>query len=112
MNAQAMRKYNEIGKITYAEINDLSKAFSKNAADEAFALEKSGEQLRSKQDLLAAAAKNERMNFDLRTKAAEFAGTAQEEQYKKLIKRNETEAKGIQDQIQGRNELNEKNGDL
>ena len=48
------------------------------------------------------------MNFDLRTKAAEFAGTAQEEQYKKLIKRNETEAKGIQDQIQGRNELNEK----
>ena len=64
MNAQAMRKYNEIGKITYAEINDLSKAFSKNAADEAFALEKSGEQLRSKQDLLAAAAKNERMNFD------------------------------------------------
>jgi len=110
MNAQAMRKYNEIGKITYAEINDLSKAFSKNAADEAFALEKSGEQLRSKQDLLAAAAKNERMNFDLRTKAAEFAGTAQEEQYKKLIKRNETEAKGIQDQIQGRNELNEKMG--
>lgn len=110
MNAQAMRKYNEIGKTTYAEINDLSKAFSKNAADEAFALEKSGEQLRSKQDLLAAAAKNERMNFDLRTKAAEFAGTAQEEQYKKLIKRNETEAKGIQDQIQGRNELNEKMG--
>ena len=110
MNAQSMRKYNEIGKTTYKEINDLSKAFSKNAADEAFALEKSGEQLRSKQDLLAAAAKNERMNFDLRTKAAEFAGTAQEEQYKKLIKRNETEAKGIQDQIQGRNELNEKMG--
>ena len=110
MNAQAMRKYNEIGKITYAEINDLSKAFSKNAADEAFALEKSGEQLRSKQDLLAAAAKNERMNFDLRTKAAEFAGTDDEKRFKTLIKRNETEAKGIQDQIQGRNELNEKMG--
>lgn len=110
MNAQSMRKYNEIGKTTYKEINDLSKAFSKNAADEAFALEKSGEQLRSKQDLLAAAAKNERMNFDLRTKAAEFAGTAQEEQYKKLIKRNKNEAKGIQDQIQGRDKLNKKMG--
>ena len=110
MNAQAMRKYNEIGKQTYNEINDLSKRFSEMAADEAFALEKSNTQLRSKQDLLAAAAKNERLNFDLRAKAAEFAGTAQEEQYKKLIKRNETEAKGIQDQIQARNELNKKIG--
>jgi hypothetical protein len=110
MNAQEMRKYNKIGKTTYTEINDLSKAFSKNAADEAFALEKSGEQLRSKQDLLAAAAKNERINFDLRTKAAEFAGTDDEKRFKTLIKRNETEAKGIQDQIQGRNELNEKMG--
>jgi len=110
MNAQAMRKYNEIGKQTYNEINDLSKRFSEMAADEAFALEKSNTQLRSKQDLLAAAAKNERLNFDLRAKAAEFAGTAQEEQYKKLIKRNETEAKGIQDQIQARNELNKKMG--
>lgn len=110
MNAQAMRKYNEIGKQTYNEINDLSKRFSEMAADEAFALEKSSTQLRSKQDLLAAAAKNERINFDLRAKAAEFAGTAQEEQYKKLIKRNETEAKGIQDQIQARNELNKKMG--
>tara|TARA_R110001592_G_scaffold28996_1_gene105635 strand:- start:65 stop:2020 length:1956 start_codon:yes stop_codon:yes gene_type:complete len=109
-NAQEMRKYGIIGKQTYNEINDLSKAFSKNAADEAFALEKSGEQLRSKQDLLAAAAKNERMNFDLRTKAAEFAGTDDEKRFKTLIKRNETEAKGIQDQIQGRNELNEKMG--
>ena len=110
MNAQAMRKYNKIGKQTYSEINDLSKRFSEMAADEAFALEKSNTQLRSKQDLLAAAAKNERLNFDLRAKAAEFAGTAQEEQYKKLIKRNETEAKGIQDQIQARNELNKKMG--
>ena len=110
MNAQAMRKYNEIGKQTYSEINDLSKRFSEMAADEAFALEKSGTQLRSKQDLLAAAAKNERTNFDLRTKAAEFAGTAQEKEYKRLIKRNETEAKGIQDQIQARDELNKKMG--
>jgi hypothetical protein len=110
MNAQAMRKYNEIGKQTYSEINDLSKRFSEMASDEAFALEKSNTQLRSKQDLLAAAAKNERMNFDLRTKLAEFAGTDQEKEYKRLIKRNETEAKGIQDQIQGRNELNKKMG--
>ena len=62
MNAQAMRKYNEIGKQTYSEINDLSKRFSEMASDEAFALEKSNSQLRSRQDLLAAAAKNERIN--------------------------------------------------
>lgn len=110
MNAQAMRKYNAIGKQTYSEINDLSKRFSEMAADEAFALEKSNTQLRSKQDLLAAAAKNERLNFDLRTKLAEFAGTDQEKEYKRLIKRNETEAKGIQDQIQARDQLNKKMG--
>ena len=110
MNAQAMRKYNEIGKQTYSEINDLSKRFSEMASDEAFALEKSSSQLRSRQDLLAAAAKNERINFDLRTKAEEFAGTAQEKYYRGLIKRNETEAKGIQDQIQARDKLNKKMG--
>ena len=64
MNAQAMRKYNEIGKTTYKEITDLSKGFSQMAADEAFALEQSSTKLRSKEELLAAAAKNERINFE------------------------------------------------
>ena len=86
MNAQAMRKYNQIGTQTYSEINDLSKRFSEMASDDDFALEKSNTQLRSKQDLLAAAAKNERINFDLRTKLAEFANTDQEKEYKRLIK--------------------------
>ena len=110
MNAQAMRKYNEIGKQTYSEINDLSKRFSKMAADEAFALEQSSTKLRSKEELLAAAAKNERINFDLRAKAEEFAGTAQEKYYEGLIKRNETEAKGIDDQIIKRDKINEQIG--